>query len=80
MCLAIPAKVTARLEGDMARVDLDGVTKEVSLILTPEAAVGDYVILHVGYALSVIDPAEAERTLGLIAEMAAAATGAGAAP
>jgi len=69
MCLAIPAKIVERLGEDMAKVDLDGVSKEVSLALTPDAAVGDYVILHVGYALSVIDPAEAAKTLALFREI-----------
>ena len=69
MCLAIPAKIVERLGEDMARVDLDGVRKEVSLALTPDAVVGDYVILHVGYALSVIDPAEAAKTLALFREI-----------
>jgi len=73
MCLAIPALVTERLDDDMATVDVGGVRKAVSLALTPEAAVGDYVILHVGYALSVLDPAEAARTLELIQEMYEAA-------
>ena len=69
MCLAIPAKIVERLGEDMARVDLDGVRKEVSLALTPDAVVGGYVILHVGYALSVIDPAEAAKTLALFREI-----------
>jgi len=69
MCLAIPARIVERLADDMAKVDLDGVQKEVSLALTPDAGVGDYVILHVGYALSVIDPAEAAKTLALFHEI-----------
>ena len=68
MCLAIPAKVIELLPEAMARVSLDGVVKEASVALVPEAEVGDYVVLHVGYALSRIDPAEAERTLQLLAE------------
>ena len=70
MCLAIPAQVIALLPGDMARVDLDGVTKEIFTGLLDEVALGDYVIVHVGYALSRIDPEEAARTLALFAEMA----------
>jgi hydrogenase expression/formation protein HypC len=69
MCLAIPAEVTERLGDDLAKVDLGGVVKEISVALTPDVAVGDYVIVHVGYALSVIDPEEAEKTLALFAEM-----------
>jgi len=71
MCLAIPAQVEELLDDDMARVNLGGVSKAVSLALVDGVAVGDYVIVHVGYALNRIDPAEAERTLALFAEMAA---------
>lgn len=70
MCLAIPAEVIELLPGDMARVNLAGVTKEISIGLVEGVAVGDYVIVHVGYALSRIDPEEAARTLALFAEMA----------
>jgi hydrogenase expression/formation protein HypC len=71
MCLAIPAKVTQLLDGDMAMVDLGGVGKEVSLILVDDVGIGDYVIVHVGYALSRLDPEEAEKTLALFAEAGA---------
>ena len=72
MCLALPARIVA-LEGEQqAVVDLGGVRKRVSVALTPEAAVGDYVIVHVGHAIGVLDPDEAERTLALFAELAAA--------
>jgi hydrogenase expression/formation protein HypC len=70
MCLALPALVVARLEGDQAQIDLGGVKKTVSLALVPEARVGDFVIVHVGHAIGVVDPDEAERTLALFAEMA----------
>ena len=70
MCLAIPAQVIALLPDDMARVDLAGVTKEISVGLVEGVALGDYVIVHVGYALSRIDPEEAARTLAMFAEMA----------
>ncbi|ABD71796.1 hydrogenase assembly chaperone hypC/hupF [Rhodoferax ferrireducens T118] len=56
--------------GDWAIVDLGGVKKEISLALLDDVQVGDYVILHVGYALSKLDPQEAERTLALFSEMA----------
>jgi hydrogenase expression/formation protein HypC len=72
VCLAIPALVTELLPNDMARVSLDGVTKEISLALVEGVAVGDYVILHVGYALARLDAAEAERTLALLDEAAMA--------
>jgi hydrogenase expression/formation protein HypC len=72
MCLAIPALVTELLDNDMARVSLDGVTKVISLALVDDVAVGDYVVLHVGYALARLDAEEAERTLALLDEMVAA--------
>ncbi len=56
----------------MAEVDIDGVTREVSIQLTPEAEVGDYVLLHTGYAINVIDPAEAEETLKLLKQISEA--------
>jgi hydrogenase expression/formation protein HypC len=69
MCLAIPALVAKRLEGDGAVIDLGGVRKEISLALVPEAVEGDYVIVHVGYAISRLDPEEARKTLALFAEI-----------
>ncbi|MBI3901763.1 MAG: HypC/HybG/HupF family hydrogenase formation chaperone [Nitrosomonadales bacterium] len=70
MCLAIPALVVELLPADMARIDLDGMRKEVSLSLVDDVAVGDYVIVHVGYALQKLDPEEAAQTLALFAELA----------
>jgi len=69
MCLAIPVCVVELLGGDQAVVDVGGVRKEVSLALVDGIAVGDYVILHVGYAIQKLDPDEAERTLALFAEL-----------
>ncbi len=68
MCLALPARVVERRDGDLAMVDLGGVRKEISLALVPDAAVGDYVIVHVGFAIGQIDADEAQRTLDLFAE------------
>ncbi len=68
MCLALPVKVIELSAGDMAIVDLDGVNKEISLALLDDVNVGDYVILHAGYALSRLDPEEAEKTLALFTE------------
>jgi hydrogenase expression/formation protein HypC len=71
MCLAIPARVVAiDAATDMATVALGAVTKDVSLALVDDLAPGDYVLVHVGYALSRISPEEAERTLALMAEVA----------
>jgi hydrogenase expression/formation protein HypC len=71
MCLAIPAQVTALLPNDMARVTLEGVSKDVSIALVEGVSVGDYVVIHVGFALSKIDAEEAQQTLALLAEAAA---------
>lgn len=58
MCLAIPARVVELGDGDTAIVDLGGVRKDISLALVDGTQVGDYVIVHVGYALTRLDPAE----------------------
>jgi hydrogenase expression/formation protein HypC len=72
MCLAIPALVVEILEQEQAIVDTGGVRKPISTALLDEVAVGDYVIVHVGFALSRLDPEEAAETLKLFAEMAEA--------
>ena len=69
MCLAIPARVVELLPDEQAVVDLGGVRKEISLALVSDVAVNDYVIVHVGYALQILDEAEALRTLQLFAQM-----------
>lgn len=69
MCLAIPAEVMELLPGSMGRVQIDGIVKVVSLALVNAVEVGDYVLLHVGFALSRIDPQEAAETLALLKEM-----------
>ena len=71
MCLAIPALIKS-IDGYQAEADIDGVTRQVSLQLTPEAKVGDYALLHTGYAISIIDAAEAEETLKLLREISEA--------
>ncbi len=71
MCLAVPALIKS-IKGQQAVADIDGVTREISLQLTPEAKVGDYVLLHTGYAISIIDAEEAEETLKLLREVAEA--------
>jgi hydrogenase expression/formation protein HypC len=70
MCLAIPAQVTELLAGDMARIDMGGVSKVISVALVDDLSIGDFVVVHVGYALSKIDPEEAELTLSLLREAA----------
>lgn len=71
MCLALPMRIVELQPGDMAVAERDGVRKEISVTLLPGVAIGDYVIVHVGFALSKLDAEEARRTLALIAEMAA---------
>lgn len=73
MCLAMPARVIEIGANDVAVIELDGVRKEISLALVDEVAVGDYVIVHVGFALQKLDTEEAEKTLALFAELAQAA-------
>ena len=70
MCLAIPAKVIQRLENDQALVEVGGVRNQISLMLVDDVAVGDYVIVHVGFAISRLDAEEAEKTLALFDEIA----------
>ena len=69
MCLAIPARIEGLTTPGNAVVNLGGVRKEISLALVDDAVVGDYVIVHVGYALQKLDQEEAERTLEMFAEM-----------
>jgi len=72
MCLAVPARVVSLdTPADMAVVELDGIRKEVSTVLLDEVRIGDYVLLHVGFALETIDTDEAEKTLAMFARMRA---------
>jgi hydrogenase expression/formation protein HypC len=74
VCLAIPGKVVEKFrEHDalMGRVDFDGVVKKVCLEHVPDIAVGDYALVHVGFALSRVDPEEAKRIFGYLKEMKA---------
>lgn len=68
MCLALPARIVELLPPADGVIDIGGVRKRISLELVPDADVGDYVIVHVGYALQKLDPDEAARTLQLFAE------------
>jgi hydrogenase expression/formation protein HypC len=76
MCLAIPALIKS-IENKEAEAEIGGITRRISLWLTPEARVGDYVLVHTGYAINVIDQREAEETLELLREIAVAAEGEG---
>jgi hydrogenase expression/formation protein HypC len=71
MCLAIPTKIIEIDDERMATVTLGGVEREISLVMTPEAQVGDYVLVHTGYAIALMDPEEAQASLDAFAELAA---------
>jgi hydrogenase expression/formation protein HypC len=71
MCLAIPTQITEIDDERMATVTLGGVEREISLVMTPEAQVGDYVLVHTGYAIALMDPEEAQASLDAFAELAA---------
>jgi len=69
MCLAIPALIKS-IDGAEAEAEIGGISRRISLQLTPEARVGDYAIVHTGYAISIMDQEEAEETLKILGEMA----------
>ena len=69
MCLAIPMRVIRRDEF-LGVVELDGVEREISLMLQPDAQVGDWVLIHAGYAIGVVDEEEAKATVELLREAA----------
>jgi hydrogenase expression/formation protein HypC len=69
MCLAIPAQVKS-IEGHEGNVEVGGISRKASFMLTPEVMVGDYVLLHTGYAISIVDETEAKETLKLLEELA----------
>ncbi len=68
MCLAIPAKITKIGSDNIAVVDILGATRDVSLDLTPQAGIGDYVLVHAGFAIEVVDEQFAQETIDLIKE------------
>jgi len=70
MCLAIPAKVVQKLENDQALVEVGGVRNQISLMLVDDVTVGDYVIVHVGFAIARLNADEAEKSLALFDEIA----------
>ncbi len=71
MCLAVPGRIL-EIDGDTARVDFGGITREANVVLVPEAAVDSYVLVHAGFAIQVLNEAEAEETLSLFRELAEA--------
>ncbi len=68
MCLAVPARIV-EMTGDTATVDMEGVRRSVSMMLLPDAAVGEYVIVHAGFAIGKLDEKEAEETLKMIRDV-----------
>jgi len=72
MCIAVPMKLASR-EGELGVVEAGGVKTKISLALVPEARVGDYVIVHAGFAIQTVDEEAAAETLALLREIAAAA-------
>jgi hydrogenase expression/formation protein HypC len=72
MCLGIPGKIIDIYEGyglRMGKIDFEGVTREVCLAYVPEAKLGDYAIIHVGFALSLLSEAEAQETLAMLRQI-----------
>ena len=70
MCLAIPSKIT-QIDNEMATIDVDGVQRSASLMLLEDAVIGDYVIVHAGFAIKKLDEASATETIRLLKEAAA---------
>ena len=68
MCLAVPAQVIS-IEGQEAHVDMSGVRRRISVALTPEVRIGDYVLVHTGFAINVLEEQEAQETLALFKEL-----------
>ena len=71
MCLAIPTQITTIDDSQMATVVLGGVERQISLVMTPEAQVGDYVLVHTGYSITIMSQEEAQASLEAFAELAA---------
>ncbi len=71
MCLGVPGKVIERMERDMARVDVNGNQTEISVRLTPEVELGQYVLIHAGFAMEIMDESVALETMQLLEEMLA---------
>ena len=69
MCLAVPVQVVS-IEGSGAEVEVGGVKRRINIMLTPDVKVGDYVLLHTGYAISIVDEKEAQETLKLFEQIA----------
>ncbi len=71
MCVAVPVEILS-IDGTEAEVNIEGIRRKASIYLTPEAKVGDYVLLHAGFAIRVVDEKEASETLALLRQIGAA--------
>jgi hydrogenase expression/formation protein HypC len=71
MCLAVPVRVVALLDNQWVEIEVGGIHSRISIVLIDDVAVGDYVIVHAGFAIARLDVEEAEKTLALFAEIAA---------
>jgi len=69
MCLAIPARITS-IDGQNAEAEIEGVKRQIGIMLTPQVKVGDYVLLHTGYSIGIVNATEAEETLQVFRELA----------
>jgi len=69
MCLAVPVQVVS-IKGNEAEVEIGGVKRRINIMLTPDAKVGDYVLVHTGYSINIIDEEEAQETLKLFEQIA----------
>ena len=72
MCLAVPVRIKS-INGTEAEAEIGGISRRISLQLTPEARVGDYALVHTGYAINIMDEKDAEETLQMMREMASLA-------
>ncbi len=69
MCLAIPGKIKEIGDKNIAQIDFDGVMRSASMDMLPAAKVGDYVLVHAGFAIEIVDEAEAQKTIDLLKEI-----------
>ncbi len=69
MCLGVPGKIISKSENDMAVVDVNANQVEISIVLTPDAQIGQWVLVHAGFAMQIMDESEAEESLALMLEL-----------
>lgn len=69
MCLAIPGKILSINEDKVAEIDFDGIKRTASMDMLPKAKIGDYVLVHAGFAIEIVDEKEAQKTIDLLKEL-----------